>query len=514
MHTAPVPTRHGPVRGRTDANGIHVFKGIPYARAPIGEARFEPPGDPRPWSEPLDAAALGPGCLQVPSPSLPVGPSMGEDCLHLNVWTPALGDARARPVMVWLHGGAFHFGSAASPSTDGSRLSRGGDVVVVSLNHRLSVFGFLFLREQLGAAADRTGLLGMLDIVAALRWVREHIAQFGGDPDQVTVFGESGGGRKVSVLMAMPQARGLFHRAIVQSGAHPRLVPADLAARFAHGLRDSIPGRPSTLAHWQSMSAQDLFAATVRHIESATDPALPRTATARWLLLSPVLDGEHLAHHPFSPAAPSGREVPLLIGTTKDESAFFLARSLDPATLDHDAVRERVRAILGEQADRVLDAHERARPGEDPWRRLVAITSEDRRLLSIETALAKNTQGGAPAWLYWFTWETNVPWLLSAHTLEIPFVFDTVQASPITGTGPDRQALADRLSALWVHFARHGAPQAPGLPDWPPYTVPERATMRLDVTIELLRDPGRLEREAWPGPIPMPWEPGASVGAV
>jgi para-nitrobenzyl esterase len=443
---------------------------------------------------------------------------MDEDCLYLNVWTPSATTGAARPVMVWLHGGAFHFGSCASPSTDGSRLARRGDVVVVSLNHRLNVFGFLHLQDALGDETEFAGHAGMLDIVQALRWVRENIASFGGDPDQVTVFGESGGGRKVSVLMSMLQAKGLFHRAIVQSGAHPRLVPRTLADRFARGLLANLPGSsaqaPASLQALQAMPAAQLFEATVRHITSVNDAALPASPGARWLVMSPVHDGLHLADHPFDPAAPAGRDVPLLIGTTKDESALFLARSTDPALIDETAMRERVQALLGARADELLAAHEKARPGESPWTRLVALSSEDRRLLSIETAEQKLRQGGAPVYMYWFTWETDVPWLMSAHTLEIPFVFDTVDASPITGSNPHRQALADQLCDTWVAFARTGRPVHDGLPYWPAYQLPERSTMVLDLPLRLVQDPRADERRAWIGPVPMPWEPGASVGAV
>jgi para-nitrobenzyl esterase len=518
MRAVTAHTASGPVRGRLDDQGMTVFKGIPYARPPVGERRFLAPAPPDPWLGTRDAFELGPGCWQVPSPTLPVGPSMDEDCLYLNVWTPEAATGGARPVMVWLHGGAFHFGSCASPSTDGSRLARRGDVVVVSLNHRLNVFGFLHLQDALGDEAQFAGHAGMLDIVQALRWVRENIAAFGGDPDQVTVFGESGGGRKVSVLMAMPQAKGLFHRAIVQSGAHPRLVPRALADRFARGLIASLPGSqpgvPASLRNLQAMPAAQLFDSTVRYVDSVRDPALPASPGARWLVMSPVLDGHHLAHHPFDPAAPAGRDVPLLIGTTKDESALFLARSTDPTLIDEPAMRERLRALLGDRADRLLAAHERARPGESPWTRLVALSSEDRRLLSIETAEQKLRQGGAPVYMYWFTWETDQPWLMSAHTLEIPFVFDTVQASPITGSSPRRQELADQLCDTWVAFARTGHPVHAGLPYWPAYQLPERGTMVLDLPLRLVADPRGDERRAWQGPVPMPWEPGASVGAV
>ncbi len=522
MRAVLAHTTSGQVRGQVDGNGIAVFRGIPYARPPVGERRFLAPAPPDPWLGTRDAFEQGPGCWQVPSPTLPVGPSMDEDCLYLNVWTPAAATGGARPVMVWLHGGAFHFGSCASPSTDGSRLAQRGDVVVVSLNHRLNVFGFLHLQDAIGDEVQFAGHAGMLDIVQALRWVRENIAAFGGDPDQVTVFGESGGGRKVSVLMAMPQARGLFHRAIVQSGAHPRLVPRALADRFARGLMASLqdrlpgsrPGAPASLRELQALPAAQLFEATVRHVDSVRDPALPASPGARWLVMSPVLDGHHLAHHPFDPAAPAGRDVPLLIGTTKDESALFLARSTDPTRIDEAAMRERLQALLRDRAADLLAAHERARPGESPWTRLVALSSEDRRLLSIDTALAKLRQGGAPVYMYWFTWETDVPWLMSAHTLEIPFVFDTVQASPITGSSPRRQELADRLSDTWVAFARTGRPVHAGVPYWPPYQLPERSTMVLDLPLRLVGDPRGDERRAWHGSVPMPWEPGASVGAV
>jgi len=512
MHSL-VETGVGTVRGRIDADGVHAFQGIPYGRPPTGAARHRAPQAVAPWAGVFEATTPGAACHQVVHPFLPPGAPMDEDCLHLNVWTPGPDETARRPVMVWLHGGAFHFGSSAAPMTDGARLARAGDVVVVSLNHRLSVFGFLYLKALWGDDYADSGNLGMLDIVLALRWVRDHIARFGGDPDRVTVFGESGGGRKVCVLMGMPAARGLFHRAIVQSGAHPRGVPPDLATRFAHGFLRSIGARTDDPRALHALDGARLLEAAHHYVAHGTDPQLPSGATARWLTMSPVVDGDDLPAHPFDPASPLSRDVPLIIGTTKDEMALFLARTPDAGRLDMDGLHTRLRPMFGPDTARIVDVHRRCRPEESPWDLLVSIASEDRRLLSIEIAERKAAQGGAPVHLYWFTWESDVPLLKAAHTMEIPFVFDTLDATPIVGTRPDRFALAALMSRTWAAFARTGAPDHPALPAWPAFDAHTRATMRFDVPCALVFDPRREERLAWPGPVPMPWEPGAFVGA-
>lgn len=417
--------------------------------------------------------------------------------------------------MLWLHGGGFSGGAASSAWCDGTNLARRGDVVAVSINHRLNVFGFLHLEDLCGPDFAGSGLAGMLDIVLALQWVRDNIEAFGGDPSNVTVFGESGGGRKVSMLMGMPSARGLFHRAIIESGAHPRGVPRDLAIRFTTRLFEGLGLKPGDVQALQAIPHAELFTRVGTAIAAMSDPGLP---SSRGMLLSPVVDGHFLPAHPFDPASPGGRDVPLIIGTNKDEMTWTLSHAPDAGTLEPTELPRRLRGVFGDRTDSVIEAHRRNQPAATPWDLLVSITSEDRRLLSIETAEQKARQhqaGGAPVYMYLFTWESNFGLLKASHTMEIPFVFHNVDKTEAVGTREDRHQLADAMADTWIAFARTGSPDNSAIPPWEPYDEIRRATMVFDVPPRLADDPRSEERLAW-GPLrpSLPWEGRAFVGSV
>src|SRR5271163_4562939 len=357
----------GRLRG-AHAAGVYAFKGVPYGASTAGPNRFNPPQPPQPWVGVRDALTYAGHALQSPNrakrrPELEtlLGPAdmtpEGEDCLTLNVWTPGLGDGAKRPVMVWLHGGGFAYGSGNRAVTDGANLARRGDVVVVSINHRLNIFGHLHLADIGGPYWAHSGNAGVLDLIAGLRWVAENIEHFGGDPGNVTIFGESGGGGKVSVLLAMPAARGLFHRAIIQSGAATRVSTRERANALAEAVLNELGVGRNECEQLQAFPAERLLAAIA--------PASRAVGRSRWPLLDrydfgPVVDGSDLPQHPAEPEAPAlSDDIPLMIGGTNEESAFFLADddAVWNGTLAEQELRQRVAAVAGGQTDALLAAY-------------------------------------------------------------------------------------------------------------------------------------------------------------
>lgn len=480
---APVAqTRHGPVRGVSDGP-VKIFKGVRYGASTAGANRFMPPRPPQPWTEVRDALDFG-----EQSPQQPAGDGGGlfrswanrrplsEDCLFLNVWTPGLRDNRRRPVMVWFHGGGFTTGSGASHAYDGARLAHKGDVVVVTVNHRLNVFGYSYLAELGGAEFADSGNVGNLDMVASLRWVRDNIAEFGGDPDTVLIFGESGGGSKVSCLLAMPAAAGLFHRAVVQSGSTLRVrEPAQAAA---------------SAAEW----ARGLGVSDARQLQQLPMERLIQAISAPGAGANPVRDGRAMPRHPFDPDAPQvSRQVPMLIGTNKDEQTS-LAGGRNRALFD--LTWDKLPEALGSQftAAQVAEMR-RLHPNASAAQLYFRMTSEAgfRRsaIIQAERKAAQAAQGGAPAYMYFLTWETPVEGgrFGAPHALDIGMVFDNVAKSEsMSGAGPQAQRVADAMSAAWLRFARTGDP------GWAPYTPQTRATMVFDATARVVDDPAAAER--------------------
>jgi para-nitrobenzyl esterase len=382
--------------------------------------------------------------------------------------------------MVWLHGGGFTSGSGSYTIYDGANMARKHDVVTVTVNHRLNSFGFLYLPE-IGASNA-----GMLDVVAALQWVHDNIANFGGDPNNVTIFGQSGGAGKVSTLLAMPSAKGLFHRAIIQSGANLQGVSAADATKTAQTLMSKL--NVKTAAELQKVPMDQLVEATL---------------STPGLRLSPVLDGKTLPEGPFTPAAPAmSAEVPVLIGSTEFEVNFFPNTNFNPIddAAFHAAVKQATRASDGD-ADKLIAMYRKGRPGYSNVELQQVIASDNFRAAVVTEAERKSAQK-APVYMYYFRWRSPVREgkLKAFHTLEIPFVLENVdEGKSMTGTGQDRYSLQDKMAGAWAAFARGGNPNHKGLPNWPAFNKDTRATMIFDNVCKAANDPYGEERAALAG---------------
>ncbi len=423
-----------------------------------------------------------------------------EDCLTLNVWTPGAGDGAKRPVMVWLHGGAFAYGSGNRAVTDGANLALRGDVVVVSVNHRLNIFGFLHLASIGGERYAHSGNAGMLDLVAALEWVRDNIEGFGGDPDNVTIFGESGGGGKVSVLLAMPEARGLFHRAVIQSGAAVRVRTGDRATALTEAVMNELGIARGECARLHDVPADQLARAIAPASRAIGRPSLPLLDRYDF---GPVVDGTDLPTQPFELAAPEiSRDIPLLIGGTREESGFFLADDDEvwERRVTEDSLRQRIASVAGPDADRVLDLYSTLRPGASREDLLIAaLTGSNFWVRTVMLAERKAAQGGAPVWMYSLDWRSPAcdGRLQAHHAMDLPFVFDNTDVPDTTKGAAGARELAAIVSAAWATFARTGNPENPALPRWPAYTTQERATMVFDRECCVVADPDRAARLLW-----------------
>ncbi len=386
--------------------------------------------------------------------------------------------------MVWLHGGGFTSGSGSYTIYDGANLARNRDVVTVTLNHRLNSFGFAYLSDIGGAKFADASNAGMLDIVAALQWVRDNIAAFGGDPANVTIFGQSGGAGKVSTLLAMPPAKGLFHRAIIQSGSNVRGISRADAAQSTQTL----------MAKLNVKTAEDLQKVSI-------DQLVMATLNTPGLRLGPVVDGHSLPGDPFDPAAPAmSADVPVLTGTTETEVTFFPTTQMDP--IDDATLLTRVKQAAranDDQAKALIDLYKKGRPGVSNIDVALIVASDNQfRPGVLKQAELKSAQK-APVYMYYFTWRSPVRdgKLKAFHTLDIPFAMGNVdEGKSMTGTGQDRYALQDRMSAAWTTFARTGNPNHKGLPNWPAFSTTQRATMILNDQCKVVNDPNGPERLA------------------
>ncbi len=459
-----------------------------------------PPAAPARWTGVRDAIAYGPSAPQrepgVGRNASPLAvaaaglPAESEDCLVLNVWTPALGDGRKRPVMFWCHGGGFTTGSGSSPVTEGANLARRGDVVVVTINHRLNVLGFTALEDAGGSEFSGSGDAGMLDIVFALQWVRDNIARFGGDPGTVMVFGQSGGGRKVATLLAMPSAKGLFHRAIIESGATLKLVEREQGARVAQELMSTLGIAKGQVRELQKVPLEKMMAAYFQVVRRMNVDQMTQG-------FSPLVDGKFIPQHPFHPVASSvSADVPLMLGSTRTELTSS-AQPEDFEMADAD-MRSRVRALIGSDANAAIEVYQKANPGASASDLYFLIASDHRYsgpVMKIAERRAALSKGAV--YLYYFRWETPADGgrLKSPHTIEIPFAFDNVKAATrLTGGGPEAMALADKVSDAWIAFARTGNPNTPKLPRWTAFNSSDRPTMVIDNESKLVSDPIREQR--------------------
>ena len=490
-------TTAGRVRGSI-RDGVHIFRGVPYGATTGGVNRFMTPKPPEPWADTHDALAYGPSVPQ-PHPQ----PVVSEDALRLNVWTGGLADGGRRPVMVWLHGGGFSSGSGSSKTYDGVNLCHRGDVVVVTINHRLNVFGSLYLAELGGPQFAHSGCAGMLDIVAALEWVRDNIAAFGGEPGRVMIFGESGGGRKVSTLLAMPAAKGLFHRAIIESGAILRLRTPRDATREAELVLAELGIARSEVERLQQVPDERLLEAHLAALRTHTpeEPVVGMTTS------TPVLDGDNLPVHPYDPTATTiSADVPVVVGYNRTEETLFANRGPNAEfDMTDGRLRERISERLGStgSADEVVDVYRTAHSDATPWDLYILIsTDHPRGMYARELAERKSSLGGAPAFLYRFDWEMDER-MKTPHALEIRFVFDNVdhfdtRLFDVPAT-PASRALAAKMSAAWIAFAGSGDPNTSDLPTWPAYSATTRDTMLFNESCRVVRDPGRGPRRVMEG---------------
>ena len=507
-------TTAGKIRGfRRD--GVYIFKGVPYGASTSGTRRFMPPAKPEAWTGIRNALQYGRICPYQDSAHFDTdGGNLanhdedafvlhrgafltvpGEDCLRVNLWTPEINSSRKRPVMVYMHGGGFTAGSGHDLlSYDGESLARNHDAVLVTHNHRLNVYGYLNLGHLGGEEYASSANVGMLDIVAVLEWVRDNISNFGGDADNVTIFGQSGGGGKVLALMAMPAAKGLFHRAIVQSGPFLKALSPDYSAQVAELVIQELGLSKSQVSELQKIPVDRLSGAAEEAMKkmSRPKPSLRRLyGESDW---GPTVDGVILPRHPFDPGAPQiSADVPLLTGTDLHEAVSGLDRP-DANAMRVEELNRLIKEEFGDSSQTIIDAYRRDYPEATPFSLYAIISAAPFRRAAFEQALRKAALGNAPAYTYTYSWRTpvldNRPG--SFHACEIAFTFDNAEiCDHYSGGTPEAFALSKQISTAWVNFARTGNPNHDGLPHWPAYTSKQRATMYLDTPCEVRNNPER-----------------------
>ncbi|NJC37277.1 para-nitrobenzyl esterase [Xanthomonas arboricola] len=480
--------RGGALRGYRD-QGICVFKGIPYG-GDTAARRFQAPVLETPWQDVRDAGAYG-----AAAPQLKASEPTSEDCLFLNVWTPGLRDGGKRPILFYIHGGGYTTGSGSDPLYDGVRLCKRGDVVVVTVNHRLNLFGYLSLAQLGDAGFADSGNAGQLDLIQALQWVRQHAGEFGGDAGNVTVFGQSGGGAKIATLMAMPAARGLFHRAWTMSGQQVTVAGPRAATQRAQLLLDALKLAPGELARIRTLPVAQLLAAA-----QLRDPSRVENSA---LYFGPVLDARNVPVHPFWPTAPlQSARIPMVIGNTRDETRAFLGNDAKNFALSWDELPARLESqqYVDLLPQVVIAEYRRLYPQYSPSDVFFAATTAGRSWRgAVEEAEARARQG-APTWVYQLDWGSPLDGgkFGAFHTLDIPLVFDTIaQPGARTGDGADAQRMAAQMSQALLAFARSGNPNHRSLPHWTPYSLQRRETLLFDTPSRLEHDPRGGERRLY-----------------
>ena len=510
-------TAFGKIRGIRE-RGVNIFKGIPYSGSVSGKRRFSRPANLEPWKDVRDTFKLGTPAMQ--SPKTVYGndePHPGEDCLFLNVWTPA-NDNKKRPVMFYNHGGGFSTGSGGSTGQDGANLARFFDVVVVETNHRLNIFGYLYLGDVAGEDYKTSGNNGMLDIVEGLKWVNQNIAEFGGDPDNVMIWGESGGGAKTSCLYAMPSAEKYFNKASVESGPGVMMTPVETAIETTSLLLKELNISPKDWRKLLQVPADKLFAIQPQLMKAAGTSAKKSPVQTRGIGaagpggFSPVVDGIVLPGHPFSPTAPSiSINKPLIIGWNEDEYTFFANASGDVSGCqlpDFAALQKKLEQQFGGNTVKIIETYRSARPSASPSSIYIEVMSVTfMGLGSIEIAEKKALQNRAPVYLYNFGYKsglkvpnTDFP-MGTAHAMDIGFKFNNVRPEMpgqyLAGEKPERFKASLNFASLWTSFAHTGKPGVKDQPEWPAYDLIQRPTYRIDTNCEVIYDRNKSERELW-----------------
>ncbi len=516
-------TIHGKIRGIREG-GVNIFKGIPYTGRVSGDRRFNRPAPLEPWSGVRDALRLGNPAIQAPNQTYGIDePEYAEDCLFLNVWTPA-NDNKKRLVMFYNHGGGFSTGSGGSVAQDGANLARYFDVVVVQTNHRLNIFGFLYLGEIAGEEYKTSGNNGILDIVDGLKWVNQNIEEFGGDPGNVMIFGESGGGSKTSCLYAMPCAADYFNKASIESGPGIQMTPLESAAETANLVLSELGIERSGWRKLLELPVDEIFGvqSKVQRVAARLVASRPQSAVKpRGLMMSrlggfgAVVDRVSLPINPFDPTAPEiSRNKPLMVGWNEDEYTFMLMMGggADKSlfTMDFDGLYQRLQPRFGNDTQLIIDTYRKNRPDANPTNIFIEISSVTMMGLgSIEIAERKTVQGGAPGYLYNFGYksevkikDTDYP-IGTPHAMDIAFKFNNVRedspgnVSGMAGSRPESYKASSNFAELWTTFARTGKPAAEDQPDWPAYDLEKRPTYRIDTECKVIYDRNKPERELW-----------------